>query len=154
MSHTSDLISLTHSIHNVNHFLKVFKIIFWIVLTFRSFPTTFAILPPLSQFVNTFLKLFFEKILSGDGGIWTLAPVTRPTPLAGAPLQPLEYISLPENSLPRYSIFHLQTSYFHACAEISLSKKPFIVNAFFAFFENNFLYCVCSRHNLFLYHIL
>ena len=27
----------------------------------------------------------------GEGGIWTLAPVTRPTPLAGAPLQPLEY---------------------------------------------------------------
>jgi hypothetical protein len=27
----------------------------------------------------------------GERGIWTLAPVTRPTPLAGAPLQPLEY---------------------------------------------------------------
>ena len=30
---------------------------------------------------------------NGEGGIWTLAPVTRPTPLAGAPLQPLEYFS-------------------------------------------------------------
>ena len=30
----------------------------------------------------------------GDGEIWTLAPVTRPTPLAGAPLRPLEYISV------------------------------------------------------------
>ena len=29
----------------------------------------------------------------GERGIWTLAPVTRPTPLAGAPLQPLEYFS-------------------------------------------------------------
>ena len=30
---------------------------------------------------------------NGERGIWTLAPVTRPTPLAGAPLQPLEYFS-------------------------------------------------------------
>ena len=28
-----------------------------------------------------------------EGETRTLAPVTRPTPLAGAPLQPLEYIS-------------------------------------------------------------
>ena len=34
--------------------------------------------------------------LSGERGIWTLAPVTRPTPLAGAPLRPLEYFSMPE----------------------------------------------------------
>ena len=33
---------------------------------------------------------------SGERGIWTLAPVSRPTPLAGAPLQPLEYFSSPE----------------------------------------------------------
>ena len=31
---------------------------------------------------------------SGEGGIWTLAPRERPTPLAGAPLQPLEYFSI------------------------------------------------------------
>ena len=29
----------------------------------------------------------------GEGGIWTLAPRERSTPLAGAPLQPLEYFS-------------------------------------------------------------
>ena len=29
----------------------------------------------------------------GEGGIWTLAPRKRSTPLAGAPLQPLEYFS-------------------------------------------------------------
>ena len=42
-------------------FLKVFEIIFWIVLTIRSFPTTFAILPLLSQFVNNFLKNIFKS---------------------------------------------------------------------------------------------
>ena len=31
---------------------------------------------------------------NGEGGIWTLAPRKRPTPLAGAPLQPLEYFSV------------------------------------------------------------
>ena len=30
----------------------------------------------------------------GETGIWTRAPVARPTPLAGAPLQPLEYFSM------------------------------------------------------------
>ena len=36
---------------------------------------------------------------SGERGIWTLAPVTRPTPLAGAPLQPLEYFSRFHNNI-------------------------------------------------------
>ena len=35
----------------------------------------------------------FRIISNGERGIWTLAPVSRPTPLAGAPLQPLEYFS-------------------------------------------------------------
>ena len=34
---------------------------------------------------------------NGERGIWTLAPVTRPTPLAGAPLRPLEYFSVKKN---------------------------------------------------------
>ena len=39
--------------------------------------------------------------VNGAGGIWTLAPVARPTPLAGAPLQPLEYFSIIwKSSLP------------------------------------------------------
>ena len=50
-------------------------------------------------FVNNFLKLFIKTFSSrshkknGEGGIWTLAPVSRPIPLAGAPLRPLEYFS-------------------------------------------------------------
>ena len=31
--------------------------------------------------------------VDGEGGIWTPAPCNRPTPLAGAPLRPLEYFS-------------------------------------------------------------
>ena len=40
-------------------------------------------------------KLKFSGINhNGERGIWTLAPRERPTPLAGAPLQPLEYFSI------------------------------------------------------------
>ena len=40
--------------------------------------------------------VFFLIKDNGEGGIWTLAPRERPTPLAGAPLQPLEYFSMPD----------------------------------------------------------
>ena len=42
-------------------------------------------------FWSSFLKSF--KQMNVERGIWTLAPVSRPTPLAGAPLRPLEYFS-------------------------------------------------------------
>ena len=42
-------------------------------------------------FVFIFSSLFKKR--NGERGIWTLAPVARPTPLAGAPLRPLEYFS-------------------------------------------------------------
>ena len=46
-------------------------------------------------FTKKRLKPFMFKSFScnGERGIWTLAPVARPTPLAGAPLRPLEYFS-------------------------------------------------------------
>ena len=49
-----------------------------------------------TTFFNFFWNSFFiikSRISNGERGIWTLAPVARPTPLAGAPLQPLEYFS-------------------------------------------------------------
>ena len=51
----------------------------------------------------------FELLLTtnGERGIWTLAPVARPTPLAGAPLQPLEYFSLAWNYLTNMCMFHV-----------------------------------------------
>ena len=59
-----------------------------------------------------FVKHFFYSLLCfsqkskreyGEGGIWTLAPRERSTPLAGAPLQPLEYFSICLNII-KYSI--------------------------------------------------
>ena len=49
--------------------------------------------------VNNFFKLFTRN---GERGIWTLAPVARPTPLAGAPLRPLEYFSSFAFAMPRH----------------------------------------------------
>ena len=52
--------------------------------------------------VNTFCQKikssYLEDLISAEGGIWTLAPRKRSTPLAGAPLQPLEYFSWISNS--------------------------------------------------------
>ena len=45
-----------------------------------------------AKFLSTLFYIFFNQA-SGEGGIWTLAPVPRPIPLAGAPLRPLEYFS-------------------------------------------------------------
>ena len=63
----------------------------------------FSSLRQLDYFIKTPVvcqQLFFKKIRtthisnqSGERGIWTLAPVTRPIPLAVAPLRPLEYFS-------------------------------------------------------------
>ena len=40
------------------------------------------------------LKPLDQRVIkNGEGEIRTLAPLTRPIPLAGAPLQPLEYFS-------------------------------------------------------------
>ena len=41
---------------------------------------------------SSFSRYHWQR--NGERGIWTLAPVARPTPLAGAPLRPLEYFSV------------------------------------------------------------
>ena len=43
----------------------------------------------MAQILNLIIKIF-----GGEGGIRTLAPVTQPNPLAGDPLEPLEYFSI------------------------------------------------------------
>ena len=85
------------------------------VLRCLSRDSLFNISQP-SALVNNFfiffaVRLSFQKcilkrrnlIANGERGIWTLAPVARPTPLAGAPLRPLEYFSIIRiTSLPNF----------------------------------------------------
>ena len=54
--------------------------------------------------VNNFFEIFSKVIFkqNGERGIRTLAPVARPTPLAGAPLRPLEYFSTSESASVKY----------------------------------------------------
>ena len=71
-------------------FLNYFLLLFWISQT-----ATLIYYHISSCLSITFLK-FFSKVIfkqNGERGIRTLAPVARPTPLAGAPLRPLEYYS-------------------------------------------------------------
>ena len=63
-------------------------------LAWSSFVILPCLSPPVKNFFQVFLTFFWLiNITNGEGGIWTLAPRKRPTPLAGAPLQPLEYFS-------------------------------------------------------------
>ena len=71
-------------------FLIIFCCFFWI-----SQAATLIYYHISSCLSITFLKFFSNVIFkqNGERGIRTLAPVARPTPLAGAPLRPLEYFS-------------------------------------------------------------
>ena len=76
-------------------YCSVFKVLLFVVVlaTARLLYHSFFRLS--TTFFNFFRFSFssFSIKLSGERGIWTLAPVSRPTPLAGAPLRPLEYFS-------------------------------------------------------------
>ena len=82
----------------VNNFFKLFFVAFLNLSNSNS-----DILSYIFLLVNNFFEVFSKVIFkqNGERGIWTLAPVARPTPLAGAPLQPLEYFSIIwKSSLP------------------------------------------------------
>ena len=95
------------------------KKLFAFTLCFLSlFATAICILQHLFDIVKNFFfnllylvsrpsnKLKFSGINhNGERGIWTLAPRERPTPLAGAPLQPLEYFSIQRFSAEQYLVY-------------------------------------------------
>ena len=70
----------------------------------------------------------FEQQNNGEGGLWTLAPRKRPTPLAGAPLQPLEYFSICLN--------HKNMNLLHALSNawLSYQRNGYLSILFFNFF--------------------
>ena len=71
-----------------------------------------------------------QKHSYGEGGIWTLAPISRPTPLAGAPLQPLEYFPKTKKYLILMGLNGLEpsTSRLSGVRSNQLSYRPFIKN--------------------------
>ena len=74
----------------VNNFFKLFFVAFLNLSNSNS-----DILSYIFLLVNNFFEVFSKVIFkqNGERGIRTLAPVARPTPLAGEPLRPLEYFS-------------------------------------------------------------
>ena len=116
-----------------NFFSKVFLMFFfsnllseyWFYHWFSLLSRTFFI------FLN-FLFYSNDSKKYGEGGIWTLAPRERSTPLAGAPLQPLEYFS-------KFKCIQFWTAFISDAFEIILYEFTF-VNAFFNFFQLFILY--------------
>ena len=102
---SGNFINLSHSLPSVKNFFQ----------SFSSFHSC-DILKQTNWFIS-----------NGEGGIWTLAPRERPTPLAGAPLRPLEYFS--------EFIYNMKllTGLTRDAKIIILNHMP-IVNRFFKFF--------------------
>ena len=69
---------------------------------------------------------------NGEGGIWTLAPRKRPTPLAGAPLQPLEYFSV----LLNFILYQYKVATSIRDAKVIIHKWFLFVNWFYLSFSS------------------
>ena len=76
-----------------------------------------------------------SKLKNGERGIWTLAPVARPTPLAGAPLRPLEYFSSSE-----FVSTNIRFSPEFRDAKVIIHTPYAFVNCFFHLFCLRFLH--------------
>ena len=120
--------------------LEIFRNSFYCHLLF-NYQCSFVVSRQLPKNIKCFFtcqQKFSSFLKSGERGIWTLAPVARPTPLAGAPLRPLEYFS---ELLFTYDIF---TTYF-CSAKVIILNVFLLVNQFFIFFTSCF-YPPCNLH--------
>ena len=109
----------------VNNFFKLFFVAFLNLSNSNS-----DILSYIFLLVNNFFEVFSKVIFkqNGERGIRTLAPVARPTPLAGAPLQPLEYFSMNRtSSLPICYWRHFVTQKLLYISSMLLSIAFFII---------------------------
>ena len=86
-------------------------------------------------------KLKFSGINhNGERGIWTLAPRERPTPLAGAPLQPLEYFSKFQSEWHPLPIFYCASS----LTRVLLYKNLLALSMHFTLFLNIYVFTIQS----------
>ena len=138
----SDSFILSQLIFIVKHFFKVFEKVFWIVLTICSFQTALLCYHRICG-LSTIFFLIVERRwrdLNPRAG--------RPTYTLSRGASSATWVHLLAwKFATKVLIFHFTHLYFYACALISLSKKILSVNGFFLFFENNFCYCLYSRHN-------
>ena len=120
----------------VKNFFNFFQKFFWSSFVTHSASIDFiTVFRYCQQLFSTFWIFYFFLFIQkkyGEGGIWTLAPRERSTPLAGAPLQPLEYFS-------KFKCIQFWTAFISDAFEIILYEFTF-VNAFFNFFQLFILY--------------
>ena len=136
--------SLSQSFLFVKNFFKFFQN-FLMTFVIRCLSATRLLYHIHFWMSSTFLKFFIFskfKTSNGEGGIWTLAPVTRPIPLAGAPLRPLEYFSKVHYliiwccSMRSWRVYD-NTKYFSVCQ--SLFFYIFILPVTVASLKKNFV---------------
>ena len=102
--------SATHSVYHTFQCLSTVFLFYFSLFRFVS-ADSLLIIPDYQLVVNHFFQVFLKRLCaqknnsvlrteaSGERGIWTLAPREGPTPVAGAPLRPLEYFSELRNSI-------------------------------------------------------
>ena len=119
--------SLSQSFLFVKNFFKFFQN-FLMAFVIRCLSATRLLYHIHFWMSSTFLKFFIFskfKTSNGEGGIWTLAPVTRPIPLAGAPLRPLEYFSKVHNC--QYDVVRYVCDAFNILLNFYLFVNPYFL---------------------------
>ena len=106
--------------------------LFFLFQLFRADMLSFLTALIFYQIVCRLSTTFSKKIRttyiankSGERGIWTLAPVTRPIPLAGAPLRPLEYFSKVHNC--QYDVVRYVCDAFNILLNFYLFVNPYFL---------------------------
>ena len=108
----------------VNDFF-IFQLFRADVLSFLTALIFYQIVCRLSITFSKKIRTTYIANKSGERGIWTLAPVTRPIPLAGAPLRPLEYFSKVHNC--QYDVVRYVCDAFNILLNFYLFVNPYFL---------------------------
>ena len=129
--------------------------LFFLFQLFRADMLSFLTALIFYQIVCRLSTTFSKKIRttyiankSGERGIWTLAPVTRPIPLAGAPLRPLEYFSKVHNC--QYDVVRYVCDAFNILLNFYLFVNPYFLY-FILPLEWNFKFHIYAEFSLSLF---
>ena len=120
----SDILSRSEVFVN-NFFIFLFQLFRADVLSFSTALIFYQIVCRLSTTFSKKIRTTYIANKSGERGIWTLAPVTRPIPLAGAPLRPLEYFSKVHNC--QYDVVRYVCDAFNILLNFYLFVNPYFL---------------------------
>ena len=143
----SDILSRSEVFVN-NFFIFLFQLFRADVLSFLTALIFYQIVCRLSTTFSKKIRTTYIANKSGERGIWTLAPVTRPIPLAGAPLRPLEYFSKVHNC--QYDVVRYVCDAFNILLNFYLFVNPYFLY-FILFLEWNFKFHIYAEFSLSLF---